>query len=152
VIACDRKWSNIIGDDSPLDITPLLRFPEIIIWGANNFTNLLPSRGWLIWDKRRDQTSDNHGDAELAWSNIDMPIRIHRQIWRGIVREGEENLSRQYKYHPTQKPVRLMRWCISFVKSSIIIDPYAGSASTCLAAKSLNWCSIAIEIDPNIAR
>lgn len=144
----NREWSTMIGNKSKPDLKIFLQFKEVILWGGNNYVDLPPSRGWLIWDKRIDMASDNHGDAELAWSNMDMPIRIHRQIWRGIVREGEENLSRQWKYHPAQKPLRLMRWCISFCKSSFILDPYAGSGSTCVAAKSLNRRSIAIEIDP----
>jgi DNA modification methylase len=144
----DREWSPMIGDTSILDPTSFLEFKEVILWGGNNYPGLHPSRGWLVWDKRKDSTQDNHGDAELAYTNLDMPIRIHRQIWRGIVREGDENLSRTSKFHPTQKPVALMRWCIQFVTAQIIFDPFMGSGTTCVAAKSLNRKSIGIEIEP----
>jgi hypothetical protein len=29
-------------------------------------------RGWLIWDKMQNHSS---GHAELAWTNIDIPVR-----------------------------------------------------------------------------
>lgn len=139
-------WSDIAGDDVQFCAGHLLSFGQSIIWGANNFANMPPSRCWLVWDKRKGMTSDNQGDCELAWTNFDKVIRCHRQIWRGIVREGEENVSRSPKYHPTQKPVALMSWCIAMT-SGDVIDPYMGSASTGVAALRMGRAFIGIEID-----
>ena len=47
----------------------------------------------------------------------------------------------------TQKPVDLMRWCIGFTPPGTILDPFAGSGTTLVAAKSLNRKSIGIEIE-----
>lgn len=140
-------WDDIKGDDRSFDPTPWLEFPEAIIWGANNYSGLPASRGWLIWDKRCGTTSDDHGDAELAWTNLDQVIRIHRQIWRGIVREGSENVVHGPKLHPTQKPIELMQWCVSLTKGRIVLDPFMGSGTTGVAAVSQEREFIGVEIE-----
>ena len=51
--------------------------------------------------------------------------------------------------HETQKPLRLMECLVSLVtqEDAIIIDPFAGSGTTCLAAKNLRRHYIGIEIN-----
>ena len=52
-------------------------------------------------------------------------------------------------FHETQKPLKLMECLISLVtqENAVILDPFAGSGTTCLAAKNLNRHYIGIEID-----
>lgn len=147
----DRQpdWDDITGDDVAFDPSPWIGFPEAIIWGANNYTGLPGARGWLIWDKRRDTTPDNHGDAELAWTNLDRVIRVHRQVWRGMVREGSENVTNGPKHHPTQKPIELMRWCVSLTTGTTVLDPFMGSGSTGVAAVEQGRKFIGVEIEKN---
>jgi|SRR5580658_1570051 site-specific DNA-methyltransferase (adenine-specific) len=142
----DPAWKPLKGNDRiPFDATRFLHFREVILWGGNNYA-LPPSRGWLVWDKLKDKTPTHFGDCELAWTNIDMSIRIWRQLWRGMVREGEENLSNGPKLHPCQKPVALMQWCLGFSKcSGTVLDPQMGSGTTLLAAKRLGRPAIGIE-------
>lgn len=142
-----RGWSRIVGDDEALDPAPLLQFKQVILWGGNNYAGLPPARCWLVWDKRRDSTPDHHGDAELAWTNLDSVVRVHRQMWRGIVREGEENVALTAKCHPTQKPVDLMRFCVERTTGTVL-DPYMGSGTTGIACHRLGRKFIGIEIDP----
>lgn len=141
------QWNDITGDDEPFDPSPWLKFPEVILWGANNYEGLPASRGWLIWDKRRDTTPDDHGDAELAWTNLNQVIRVHRQVWRGIVREGSENVSNGPKHHPTQKPIELMQWCVAMTTGRTVLDPFMGSGSTGVAAVQQGRKFIGVEID-----
>ena len=53
-------------------------------------------------------------------------------------------------YHPTQKPVELARRAIgnSTQEGDIVLDLFAGSGSTLMAAEQLKRCGYAIEIDP----
>lgn len=53
------------------------------------------------------------------------------------------------RYHPTQKPLKLIRRLIetSSNEGDLILDPFAGSGSTAIAAEQLNRRSINIEID-----
>jgi hypothetical protein len=149
-VTIPKDWGHLQGDDEPFDPSPFLRFPKVILWGALHYANKLPnSTSWLVWDKRDGVASDDNADGELAWSNIGGPLRIHRQLWKGICRAGRENIATQGdKLHPFQKPVSLMRWCISLVPDAqIILDPFAGSGSTLLAAKEQNRQFIGIEIE-----
>lgn len=109
-----RDWPTIIGDDQPFDPTPLLAYPKVIIFGGNHFCSRLPDASkWIVWDKREEIGIDDNADCEMAWTNLKGPSRIHRQLWRGICRRGEENISTgAVRLHPTQKPIALMDFCI----------------------------------------
>lgn len=145
----DRDWPELIGDDKPFNPTIFLEYPEVILWGANHYCNFLPgSSKWLIWDKRDGRISDDNADCEIAWTNLKGPARIHRQLWRGICRAGEENISISgKKLHQAQKPVALMTFCINQSKTKgLIIDPFMGSGTTLVAATRLGRFSIGIDI------
>ena len=53
-------------------------------------------------------------------------------------------------WHPTVKPVRLMRWLVRLVgcqPGSVILDPFVGSGTTMLAAEAEGFHCIGIELD-----
>jgi len=76
-------------------------------------------------------------DFELAWTNLDRPGKMFFSI---RTPDGE-------KEHPTQKPVALMEWCLSFLPNSeIILDPFMGSGTTGVACENLDRKFIGIEI------
>ncbi len=142
------RWSsNVTGDTAPFDPMPWLAFRQLILWGANHYASRLPDSGaWLIWDKRDGRTSDAMSDCELAWSNIGTAARLHRQLWRGMVRVGDDNLTHGGKTHPAQKPIELMRWCVEKT-TGLVIDPFAGSCSTGVAALQLGRAFIGVEVE-----
>ena len=111
--------------------------PVQIIWGGNYF-DLPPTRAILIWDK--EQPWENFSQVEMAWSNLSRPAAIFREsATRGT--PGKE--------HPTQKPLSLMRWCVSLAKGcQTILDPYMGSGTTGVAAVEAGRTFIGCEIDP----
>lgn len=145
------EYYEIVGDDRPFDPAPFLHFEKIILWGGNHFASRLPdARCWLVWDKREGTTSDNQADCEMAWTNLPGPARLLRHLWRGMLRRGEENVSRQYRQHPTQKPVALMKWCIAqcnLAPDSVICDPFMGSGTAGVAAVRSGYRFIGFEID-----
>ena len=111
-----------------------------IVWGGNYF-HLPPARGWLVWDKIQRFTG---ADAELAWTNLDAPVRVFR-----LSRiDAFVNKAEQAKTHPTEKPVGLMRWCLEFVPdAATTLDPFMGSGTTLRAAKDLGRKAIGIELE-----
>jgi site-specific DNA-methyltransferase (adenine-specific)/modification methylase len=151
-----KDFPPIVGDDRPFDPTPFLRFRKVVLFGANNYSARLPaSNGWIVWDKLDGLRSvrskvdgdgfNNNGDAELAWTNVIGAVRILRHRWMGLLKgsEGQER-----RIHPTQKPVELMariirRWSDP---SDLIIDPFAGSGSTLVAAIREGRRAIGVEI------
>ena len=120
-------------DAETKDLTPLLtKARDQVIWGGNYFT-LKPSRGWLIWKKPHLPTLS---DAELAWTNADRNIRV----FESTRNDGET------KEHPTQKPLDLMTWCLSFYPDAqTVLDPFGGSGTTARACKDLGKQCVLIE-------
>ena len=55
--------------------------------------------------------------------------------------------------HPTCKPVKLMAYLIErgCPPKGIVVDPFLGSGTTCIAAKRLRRKWIGIEINPEYA-
>lgn len=142
-LASAINYPDVINDDKPFDPSALIVFP-CIIWGANYFASKLPEKsGWLVWDKERPDDLDQ-STCELAWSNVVKGCRRLRYLWHGWSRAGEDEL-----YHPTQKPVALMQWCLSLrwtKDARTILDPFMGSGTTLRAAKDLGRQAIGIEI------
>ncbi len=143
---------GIVGDDQLFDPAPWLNSARVAFCGANHFADKLPLGRWLVWDKRRESKPDAHSDAELIWLSGDHTeaLRVHRQKWRGIIREGEENCSRSKKLHPNQKPVALLD--VIFDKLGLkpedtVADPYMGSGSTAVAALRRGMNFVGCEID-----
>jgi site-specific DNA-methyltransferase (adenine-specific)/modification methylase len=85
-------------------------------------------------------------DCELAWCSTGGSARMIRYPWTGAVRGPE----RGEHWHPTQKPVEVMRWIIESTTSpgDTVLDPYMGSGSTGVAALQCGRKFIGIEIEP----
>lgn len=145
-------YSPVIGDDLPFNPIPLLaRFnnlKEIYLFGADNFCQQLPRGGsWLVWDKKVEGLEEAIGsDFELCWSKTPHKRIIHRILWSGFTAKEKD----QPRQHPTQKPLALMKAIVqkSTCPDDIILDPFAGSGTTLVAAKQLGRKYIGIEIDP----
>ena len=53
---------------------------------------------------------------------------------------------KEVRVHPTQKPLALIRWCLSLVPDAkTILDPFAGSCTSGLAAKLEGRKAVLIE-------
>ena len=62
-----------------------------------------------------------------------------------MIRESEREVQR---VHPTQKPIALMHWCLTWaMDAQTILDPFMGSGTTLRAAKDLGRKAIGIEIE-----
>lgn len=139
---------KIIGDDVAFDtnIIKSLCVPSIV-WGENYMEGLSGS-GRLIWLKRAvEQASPKtYSDAEIAWISISNKVSVFRQISDGCIREGDEHGI--IRLHPSQKPIRLMKWCIGQLDNpQTILDPFMGSGTTGVAAVQMDRRFIGIEID-----
>jgi site-specific DNA-methyltransferase (adenine-specific)/modification methylase len=65
----------------------------------------------------------------------------------GVFGNGGKN--DEIKFHPTQKPLRLMLWCLSFVPNCcVVFDPFMGSGSTGAACVETGRRFIGIEKEP----
>ncbi len=139
-----RKAHEIKGWDSK--IPPFEYFNELarvskdqIIWGANYMTcYLMPSMGWIFWDKGQDI---NQSDGELAYTSFNRALR------RIILNRVE--LLKEGTIHPTQKPIKLYKWLLkNYAKEGdTILDTHLGSGSSRIAAHDMGFDFTGYEID-----
>ena len=110
---------------------------KVVIWGGNYF-ELPTKRGWLVWNK--PERGFTLSEAELAWTNIEMPMRVFD------CRRSDPD-----RTHPTQKPLSLMKWCMEVCKipsGATVLDPFMGSGTTGVACVQTGRNFIGIEIAP----
>lgn len=144
-----RNSAPIVGDDIPFDPAEWLGFSEVIMWGGNHFAARLPHGRWLAWDKLAGVAAfDSFSDVEFAWVKGRGKDRIFSHLWKGVLKGSEKTGGKsQERWHPTQKPVALMRWCIEQTSSETILDPFMGSGTTGVACVQLGRGFVGIEID-----
>lgn len=134
-------------DDSPpseLTLAQVIQAGEFAIIFGGNYFELPASPKWLVWDKENGE--NGYADCELAWTNLRGAVRMFRFRWMGMLQGNMKE--KEERYHPTQKPTELMRWCIGQVGGvQKVIDPFMGSGTTLVAAKNLQRKAIGIEIE-----
>ena len=138
-----RKGYEHLGWDASAPTDDTLRMilekgRDSIVWGANYFPSVFPtSMGWLVWDKGQ---RINQSDGELAYTSRGGALRIKTLNRVELARDGAQ--------HPTQKPLTLITWCLSFFpEAKTVLDPFMGSGTTLRAAKDLGRRAIGIEIE-----
>ena len=105
----------------------------MFVWGGNYYT-LPPSRGWLVWHK--PDAVATQASIELCWTSLDVNAK-HYTHSRNAPTD---------KAHPTQKPLLLMSWCLSFAPDcATVIDPFMGSGTTGVACAQLGKAFTGIE-------
>ena len=131
----DEAWDDATPPDWLFGLM-LEKADSHIVWGGNYF-RLPPSRGFLFWDKTPMPPS--YACGEVAWMSMDM----NAAKWSGKVGDETAVIDRD---HPTQKPVRLMLWCIGKVAlSARVLDPFMGSGTTGVACAQLGKAFTGIE-------
>lgn len=110
---------------------------ECVIWGGNYFTDVLPpSMCWLVWDK--GQTDFSLADCEFAWNSKQGAARRLMLPRSEALKDGKE--------HPTQKPVRLMVWCLEkHPTAQTVCDPFMGTGTTGVACMQRGLRFVGIE-------
>jgi site-specific DNA-methyltransferase (adenine-specific) len=118
---------------------------EQIIWGVNYFSIQNPGVGRIIWDKVND--SSTFSDGEIAYCSLISTVRFFRFMWNGMLQENMKN--KEFRIHPTQKPVRLYEWLLkNYAKTGDkILDTHGGSFSLAIACYNLDFEFTGIELD-----
>ena len=88
--------------------------------------------------------------ASLCWFLIYLYLFFYQKnnnFYDNIIKV--ETSKSDFGNHVNQKPLKLMEFLISLVtkENAIILDPFSGSGTTCIAAKNINRHYIGIEID-----
>lgn len=149
-----RDHPSVIGDDAPFDPRHMLHAsPAAVIWGANHFASKLPdSSFWLAWDRKAGRAKSTGTDAELAivLGTRFKSVRLFTHMWSGFLRDSElmgRHHAGKAVLHPTQKPVALMAWCLSFFpEARTVVDPYMGSGPVAKACADAGLRYVGIEL------
>lgn len=143
-MADQRDYGEFDWDIAPPPTELIKAIRDKATWSAlfgGNYFELPPTSCWLVWDKLN---SGDFADCELAWTNWPKAIRKIQWRWNGMIRQGNEE-----RFHPTQKPLGVMKWVIDLCpKSDVILDPFMGSGTTGVAAVQMGRKFIGIEREP----
>ena len=117
-----------------------------------------PARGGFFycaffWDKgnSRPQKGRFRQQAEyIVWgSNGDMPISRPVPCLPGVFKYGNP----QNRIHLTEKPLQLMRDIVKITEpGGRILDPFAGSGTTLVAARNKGHTAVGIELSSDYHR
>lgn len=124
----------------------------------------------ITWEKpdpppNAMHTAFTHAHETLLWASKDRRARHTfnydlinsprpdaqvSSVWRIAPPAKRE---RSHGYHPTQKPLRLVRRALlaSTREGDLVFDPFAGSGTTAVAAKELNRFFVGAELDGGYA-
>ena len=143
-LAAPKDYGEFDWDKAPPDGALIDTVRSLATWSAffgGNYFQLPPTSCWLVWDKLN---SGDFADCELAWTNWPKAVRRIQWRWNGMIRQGNEE-----RYHPTQKPLEVMKWVIDLCpKADTILDPFMGSGTTGVAAIQMGRKFIGIEREP----
>ncbi|MDQ6891100.1 MAG: site-specific DNA-methyltransferase [Acidobacteriota bacterium] len=119
----------------------------------NPFDVPQPPAGWHevarnVWHKP-DTKSITHYELIIIWSKE--PRQKVSRVWSIPILDYRS--LHDWKPHPTQKPVRLMRYLLEQVtkEGDLVLDPFVGTGTTAVACKQMKRHYIGIEVDPKYA-
>ena len=108
------------------------------------------------WSEHRgflDVAKASKKERDRGLENFEGKIPRRYGKMKGVpssIQQTPNRLYPQKNVHPTVKPVKLIAYLIELgcPKEGIVLDPYVGSGTTCIASKKLGRKYIGIEIDP----
>lgn len=117
-------------------------------------TDALQTAGWVwrgivVWDKKnsRPQKGRFRSQCEyIVWgSNGALPLERGVNCLPGVY--SITNVASKDRLHQTEKPVELLEALLEIVPAgSVVLDPFAGSGSTCVACLNTGRHYIGIEL------
>jgi site-specific DNA-methyltransferase (adenine-specific) len=112
-------------------------------WASDVLREWFTVKGCIVWKKNQWGIGYYlRPQWELAWylhkGEPPVPENAVSDVWEAARESAPE--------HSCQKPLPLMQRAIQFTGGRVILDPFAGSGSTLLAAKNLGLRAVGIEI------
>lgn len=157
----DPPYPNRMGlfDDTLVDGLAMLylgckKAKKYVVFFWNPFDVPMPPPGWHevarhVWHKP-DCRSITHYEVIVVWSRE--PKQRVSRVWSIPILDYRS--LRDWKPHPTQKPVKLLRYLLEqyTAEGEIVLDPFLGSGTTAVACQQMNRHCIGIEINPEYAQ
>ena len=85
-----------------------------------------------------------------AWAERNLPFLIVPKASKKETNTGMNEFKAEKNSHPTVKPIKLMTYLITMGsrEGDVVLDPFCGSGTTCMAAKMLKRRYIGMELSP----
>ena len=132
---------------------------EVIWYKRNAFPNLAgrrltASHETILWCNKGGKKREYYFDYEYSkngnfdYDSLKQPGKQMRTVWD--ISNNKEKRELEYGKHPTQKPLRVLKRMIqlSSREGDIMLTPFSGAGSECLAAKELGRSYVGYEVDP----
>ncbi|MEG6568347.1 MULTISPECIES: DNA-methyltransferase [Bacillota] len=132
---------------------------EVIWYKRNAFPNLsgrrlTASHETILWCNKGGKKREYYFDYDYSkngnfdYDSLKQPGKQMRTVWD--ISNNKEKRELEYGKHPTQKPLRILKRMIqlSSREGDIMLAPFSGAGSECVAAKELGRNYIGYEIDP----
>lgn len=131
---------------------------EVIWYKRNAFPNLsgrrlTASHETVLWcnkgGKKREYyfNYEHSKDGDFGYDQLKKEGKQMRTVWD--IPNNKEKRELAFGKHPTQKPLRILKRMIelSTKEGNVVLTPFSGAGSECLAAKELNRRYIGFEIE-----
>jgi len=150
--------ASIAGDESTEARDRVLQLwgdRPALVFGTWKRPRPAGTRALLVWDTGG---ALGMGDLSLPWKPSHAEIYVLGRGFQG--RRGTDVLrvppvqstKANGRTHPHEKPVRLLSMLIEKCPPGPVLDPFAGTGSTLLAARFLGREAIGFEIDPDYCK
>ena len=131
---------------------------EVIWYKKNAFPNLAgrrltASHETILWCNKGTKKREYYFNYEyskhgpFSYDTLKAPDKQMRTVWDISNNKDREEIA--YGKHPTQKPIRLLKRMInlSSKEGDLMLTPFSGAGSECVAAKSLGRLFIGFELE-----
>jgi len=149
----EKLARSILGDeDTSARDTVLALWAErpALVFGTWRVPRPVDTRALLVWDTKG---ALGMGDLRIPWKPSHQEVYVLGHGFMGkrstdVLRHAPvQSMTRGGRTHPHEKPLPLMRDLITKCPEGTIVDPFAGSGSTLVAAAELGRCAVGVELE-----
>ena len=135
---------KLIGDGPVFVWQALLNAPKWHRWFPEDFRIFAACKSFVQYRPTAIQWS---WDPVIWWGNIQGEASVYKKDFH-VQRKAPFGAGRKRIKHPTPRPLEQVMYLVSIAsqEDSIILDPFCGSGTTCVAAKMLGRRYIGIDI------
>lgn len=148
-----RLPRSIAGDDDTKardDVLALYGDGPALVFGTWRRPRPVATRMVLVWDTKG---ALGMGDLSLPWKPAHQELYVLGSGFSGprtsdvLTFAPVQSMAANGRVHPHEKPVALLGHLLTKCPAGTVLDPFMGSGSTLVAAKSLGRKAIGIEIE-----
>ncbi len=131
---------------------------EVVWYKRNAFPNLAgrrltASHETILWCNKGGKKREYYFDydysknGDFSYDGLKTPEKQMRTVWD--ISNNKEKSELAYGKHPTQKPIRILKRMIKLTskEGDVMLTPFSGSGSECVAAKMTGRKYIGIEFN-----